>query len=74
MDGAELVGSALLLLLFWMEMVTFGVADFDLPYNMILGRPSLARFMVSTHYAYMVVKMSGPKGPIMVPIDMKGTV
>ena len=54
------------------EKVTFDVADFNLPYNAILGRPSLAKFMASTHYAYMVVKMPGPKGPIAVPIDLKG--
>ena len=50
------------------------MADFDLPYNTILGRPSVAKFMASTHYAYMVVKMSGPQGPISVPIDMKGAI
>ena len=42
------------------EKVTFDVPNFNLPYNAILGRPSLAKFMVSAHYAYMVVKMSGP--------------
>ena len=57
-----------------MEKVTFDVADFDLRYNAILGRPSLAKFMASTHYAYMVVKMPSPQGPITVPIDMKGVV
>src|SRR5438105_314835 len=54
------------------EKVTFNVADFDLPYNAILGWPALAKFMASTHYAYMVVKMPGPKGPISVPIEVKG--
>ena len=56
------------------EMVTFDVPHFEIPYNAILGRPALAKFMVSAHYAYMVVKMLGPKGPISVPIDMEGTV
>ena len=41
-------------------MVTFDVPHFEIPYNAILGRPSLAKFMVSAHYAYMVVKMPGP--------------
>src|SRR5438128_4598300 len=59
---------------FRMKKVTFNVADFGFPYNAILGRPVLAKFMASTHYAYMVVKMPGPKGPITVPIDMEGTV
>src|SRR5438105_8709028 len=56
------------------EMVTFDVPCFKLPYNAILGRPSLARFMASAHYAYMVVKIPGPQGPITVPLDLKGTV
>src|SRR5947207_13302709 len=54
------------------KMVTFDVPLFEIPYNAILGRPSLAKFMVSAHYAYMVIKMSGPQGPITVPIDMDG--
>ena len=54
------------------EMVTFDVPHFEIPYNAILGRPSLAKFMVSAHYAYMVIKMPGPQGPITVPIDMEG--
>ena len=53
-------------------MVTFDVPHFEIPYNAILGRPSLAKFMVSAHYAYMVIKMPGPQGPITVPIDMEG--
>src|SRR6266540_889079 len=57
-----------------MEKVMFDVPNFDLPFNAILGWPSLAKFMASTHYAYMVVKMPSPKGPITVPIDMEGVV
>src|SRR5438128_12416545 len=53
-------------------MVTFGVPHFEIPYNAILGRPLLAKFMVSAHYAYMVIKMPGPQGPITEPIDMEG--
>ena len=52
-------------------MVTFDVPHFEIPYNAILGRPSLAKIMVSAHYAYMVIKMPGPQGPITVPIDME---
>src|SRR6266540_7325154 len=57
---------------FQTEMVTFDVPHFEIPYNAILGRPSLAKFMVSVHYAYMVIKMPGLQGPITVPIDMEG--
>ena len=53
-----------------MKKVTFDVADFNLLYNTILGWPALAKFMESTHYAYMVVKMLGPKGPISVPVTL----
>ena len=56
------------------KMVTFDVPHFEIPYNAILGRPSLAKFMVSVHYAYMVIKMPGPQGPITVPVDMEGAV
>ncbi len=34
------------------ERVMFDVADFPLPYNGILGRPALAKFMAASHYAY----------------------
>lgn len=42
------------------ERVTFDVADFPLPYNGILGRPALAKFMAASHYAYNMLKMPGP--------------
>src|SRR5438128_9990143 len=54
------------------EMVTFDVPHFEISYNAILGRPLLAKFMVSAHYAYMVIKMPRPQCPITVPIDMEG--
>ena len=54
------------------EKVVFDVADFDLPYNAILGRPALAKFMAVAHYAYMVVKLLGPKGTLTVPVDREG--
>src|SRR6266508_482040 len=56
------------------EMVTFDVPHFEIPYNAILGWPSLAKFMASAHYAYMVIKMPSPQGLISVPIDMEGAV
>ena|SRR5438105_2563637 len=51
------------------EKITFDVPNFNLPYNAILGRSSLAK--ASSHYAYMVIKMTVPKGPISVPINME---
>ena len=52
------------------ENVVFDVAEVPLPYNTILGRSALARFMVVTHYAYLTVKMPGPAGPISVPAEI----
>src|SRR4051812_30582429 len=53
------------------ERVTFDVADFPLPYNGILGRPALAKFMAASHYAYNMLKMPGPISVISVPGDRK---
>src|SRR4051812_19542991 len=53
------------------ERITFDVADFPLPYNGILGRPALAKFMAASHYAYNMLKMPGPISVISVPGDKK---
>src|SRR4051812_48556052 len=53
------------------ERVTFDVADFPLPYNGILGRPALAKFMVASHHAYNMLKMPGPISVISVHGDKK---
>jgi hypothetical protein len=44
------------------EMLTFEVANFDIGYNCILGRPFLLKFMTVIHTAYAIVKMPGPRG------------
>jgi hypothetical protein len=56
------------------EKILFDVADTNLPYNGILGRPALAQFMVASHYAYLVAKIPGPNGPITVKADVKAAV
>nr|AAM94933.1 putative GAG-POL precursor [Oryza sativa Japonica Group] len=53
------------------ERVNFDVADLSLPYNAVLGRPALVKFMVAVHYAYLQMKMPGPGGPITVHGDLK---
>src|SRR3954462_1587421 len=53
------------------ERITFDVADFPLPYNGILGRPALAKFMAASHYVYNMLKMPGPISVIPVPGDKK---
>jgi hypothetical protein len=37
----------------------FEVVDPDSPYHALLGRPALAKFMASTHVAYLKMKMPG---------------
>src|SRR5215216_798600 len=49
----------------------FDVVDLPLPYNGIIGRPSLAKFMAASHYAYNVLKMPGPMGVIFIQSDEK---
>ena len=44
------------------ERIVFDVADLPLPYNGILGRPTLAKFMAASHYAYNTMKIPGPLG------------
>ncbi|XP_066167022.1 uncharacterized protein [Oryza sativa Japonica Group] len=56
---------------FHTERIDFDVADLNLPYNAVLGRPALVKFMVATHYAYLQMKMLGPAGPITVLSDVK---
>ena len=51
------------------ENVIFDVAKVPLPYNAILGRPALTRFIVVSHYAYLTVKMLEPAGPISVSAE-----
>ena len=54
-----------------MERIVFDVAEIPLPYNGILGRPALAKFMAASHYAYNTLKMPGPMNIITVPSDKK---
>nr|BAB00646.1 unnamed protein product [Oryza sativa Japonica Group]BAB17742.1 GAG-POL precursor [Oryza sativa Japonica Group] len=46
------------------ERVNFDVADLSLPFNAVLGRPALVKFMAA-------MKMPGPGGPITVHGDLK---
>jgi hypothetical protein len=54
------------------EFLRFEVACFDCGYNAIIGRPGLAKFMAILHYPYMILKMSGPQGIIIVCADFQG--
>jgi hypothetical protein len=48
------------------EPIWFEVVDISSPYHALLGRPALAKFMVVPHYAYLKMKLPGPKGVITV--------
>jgi hypothetical protein len=37
------------------EYIKFEVADFETSYHAILGRPTIAKFMVVPHYTYLVM-------------------
>jgi hypothetical protein len=47
---------------FCTENVQFDVAEVNLPFNAIIGRPALYRFMAVAHYRYLVLKMPSPAG------------
>jgi hypothetical protein len=56
---------------FRLENLMFEVVDLDSPYHALLGRPALAKFMASTHVAYLKMKIPGPKGLITIIGDYK---
>jgi hypothetical protein len=51
------------------ESILFDVAEVSLPFNVILGRPALYRFMAVAHYGYLVLKMPSPGGVLRVRGD-----
>ena len=56
------------------ELIDFDVAHIRLPYNAILGYPTLAKFMAVTHHGYNVLKMPGSGGVITVACEEKDAV
>jgi hypothetical protein len=46
------------------EPIWFEVVDISSPYHALLRRPALAKFMAVPHYAYLKMKLPGPKGVI----------
>jgi hypothetical protein len=46
------------------EPIWFEVVDLNSLYHALLGRPALAKFMVILHYAYLKMKLPGPRGVI----------
>ena len=56
------------------ESVLFDVAEVNLPFNAIIGRPALYRFMAIAHYGYLVLKMPSPAGVLTVQGDRTAAV
>jgi hypothetical protein len=46
------------------EKLEFKVMDWPSQYHAILGHPAFAKFMAVPHYAYLTLKIPGPKGTI----------
>jgi hypothetical protein len=55
------------------ENVMFDVAEVNLPFNAIIGRPTLYRFLAIAHYGYLVLKMPSPTGVLTVRGDRAAT-
>jgi hypothetical protein len=51
---------------FHRQKLEFEVMDWPSQYHAILGRPAFAKFMAVPHYAYLALKIPGPKGVITV--------
>jgi len=49
-----------------METLNFEVVGFHGTYHAILGHPCYAKFMIVPNYTYLKLKMSGPRGVIIV--------
>jgi hypothetical protein len=56
---------------FCIETLQFEVTNFEIAYNTFLGKPALSKFMVILHYAYLLLKMLGPRGVISIRGDVK---
>jgi hypothetical protein len=59
---------------FRVENLMFEVVDLESPYHALLGRPALAKFMDSTHVAYLNMKMPRPRGVITIIGDYKRSI
>jgi hypothetical protein len=57
-----------------MESVLFNVVEVNLPFNAILGRPTMYKFMDVAHYGYLVMKMSSSNGAIKIRGDCTASV
>jgi hypothetical protein len=56
---------------FLTKTIQFEVIDFETAYNSFLGRSAHSKFMAIPHYAYLVLKMTGPRGISSIKGDVK---
>jgi hypothetical protein len=49
----------------------FEVVDFKTTHNAFLGLPTVTKFIAIPHYAYLVLKISGPHNVISIRGDIK---
>jgi hypothetical protein len=56
------------------EPIWFELVDLASPYHALLGRPAMAKFMAVPHYAYLKMKLPGPKGLITVVGDYRKSI
>jgi hypothetical protein len=56
------------------ENIQFDVVEVNLPFNAIIGRLTLYRFMTVAHYGYLVLKIPSPAGVLTVQGDRTATV
>src|SRR3954464_7379330 len=56
------------------EAIEFEVVDLVSSYHALLGRTAMARFMATTHMAYLNMKLPGPCGVITVEGDYKRSI
>jgi hypothetical protein len=56
------------------ESVLFDITEVNLPFNGILGRPTLYQFMTVAHYGYLVLKMPSPNGVLKIRGDREAGV
>ena len=55
----------------WSEDLIFDIVPFRSGYHALLGRTSFTRFNAVLHYAYLKLKMPGPRGVITVNGNME---
>ena len=56
------------------ETLDFEVARIGLPYNVILGYPTLTKFTAAVHHAYNLIKMSGSFGTLTIHGDVRDAI